>query len=137
LNQLEKEMIETLRENMIECLKTYDEKVELEQEIDRKEWISKYNSQLIVTIGQMLWTREVEKAFERKRVNEGLIEVRDVIDEYLTDYRILMNGKLDKFVRKRIIAIITGEVHNQDVVVMLLDNKVCKPNDFNWQKQLR
>lgn len=130
-------MIETLRENMIECLKTYDEKVELEQEIDRKEWISKYNSQLIVTIGQLLWTREVEKAFERKRVNEGLIEVRDVIDEYLTDYRILMNGKLDKFVRKRIIAIITGEVHNQDVVVMLLDNKVCKPNDFNWQKQLR
>jgi len=130
-------MIETLRENMIECLKTYDEKVELEQEMDRKEWISKYNSQLIVTIGQLLWTREVEKAFERKRVNEGLIEVRDVIDEYLTDYRILMNGKLDKFVRKRIIAIITGEVHNQDVVVMLLDNKVCKPNDFNWQKQLR
>ena len=130
-------MIETLRENMIECLKTYDEKVELEQEMDRKEWISKYNSQLIVTIGQLLWTREVEKAFERKRVNEGLIEVRDVIDEYLTDYRILMNGKLDKFVRKRIIAIITGEVHNQDVVVMLLDNKVCKPNDFNWQKQPR
>ena len=130
-------MIETLRENMIECLKTYDEKVELEQEIDRKEWISKYNSQLIVTIGQLLWTRELEKAFERKRVNEGLIEVRDVIDEYLTDYRILMNGKLDKFVRKRIIEIITGEVHNQDVVVMLLDNKVCKPNDFNWQKQLR
>ena len=122
---------------MIECLKTYDEKVELEQEMDRKEWISKYNSQLIVTIGQLLWTREVEKAFERKRVNEGLIEVRDVIDEYLTDCRILMNGKLDKFVRKRIIAIITGEVHNQDVVVMLLDNKVCKPNDFNWQKQLR
>lgn len=74
-------MIETLRENMIECLKTYDEKVELEQEMDRKEWISKYNSQLIVTIGQLLWTREVEKAFERKRVNEGLIEVRDVIDE--------------------------------------------------------
>lgn len=53
--------------------------------MDRKEWIAKYNSQLIVTIVQLLWTREVEKAFERKRVNEGLIEVRDVIDEYLTD----------------------------------------------------
>lgn len=48
-----------------------------------------------------------------------------------------MNGKLDIFVRKRIIAIITGEVHNQDVVAMLLENKVNKPNDFNWQKQLR
>lgn len=70
---------------MIDCLKTQDEKVELEQEMDRKEWIAKYNSQLIVTIVQLLWTREVEKAFERKRVNEGLIEVRDVIDEYLTD----------------------------------------------------
>jgi hypothetical protein len=78
-------MIDTLKVNMIDCLKTYDEKVELEQDMDRKEWISKYNSQLIVTIVQLLWTREVEKAFERKRVSEGLIEVRDVIDEYLTD----------------------------------------------------
>jgi hypothetical protein len=74
-------MIDTLKVNMIDCLKTYDEKVELEQDMDRKEWISKYNSQLIVTIVQLLWTREVEKAFERKRVSEGLIEVRDVIDE--------------------------------------------------------
>jgi len=40
-------------------------------------------------------------------------------------------------VRKRIIAIITGEVHNKDVVEMLADNKVTDVGDFNWKKQLR
>jgi len=78
-------MQETLKTEMIDCFKTYDEKIELEQEMDRKDWIKKYNSQLVVTIGQFLWTRECEKALDRKRPKEGLIEVRDLIDEYLTD----------------------------------------------------
>jgi len=39
--------------------------------------------------------------------------------------------------RKRVIAIITGEVHNKDVVDMLIQNKVFNENDFHWKKQLR
>lgn len=35
------------------------------------------------------------------------------------------------------IAIITGEVHNRDVVVDLRNNNVTSTNDFNWKKQLR
>jgi len=34
-------MVESLKEYMIECLREYEEKVELEQEMERKEWISK------------------------------------------------------------------------------------------------
>jgi len=81
LTNLEKAMMDALKQNMSECLKVYEEKVEMEQEMERKEWIAKYNSQLIVTIGQFLWTKECEKAFEKKRPYEGLIEVFDLIDE--------------------------------------------------------
>jgi len=105
--------------------------------MERKEWISKYNSQLIVTIGQLLWTRECELAFKKKKPLDGLIELRDLIDEYLNDYRLLIRDPLEGFVRKRIIALITGEVHNKDVVSMLPQNKVNNEDDFNWKKQLR
>lgn len=44
---------------------------------------------------------------------------------------------LSKAVRGRVIAIITGEVHNQDVVKTLRDDKVCSMEDFTWKRQLR
>jgi len=49
----------------------------------------------------------------------------------------MIKDKLDGFVRKRIIAIITGEVHNKDVVEMLIQCDVKDKGDFNWKKQLR
>jgi len=96
-----------------------------------------YNSQSVVTICQLLWTKEVESAFTRKRPKDGLIETRDLTEEYLNDYRMLMKERLSGAVRRRVIAIITGEVHNKDVVDMMVASDVTNPNDFNWQKQLR
>jgi len=122
---------------MYECYKDYKEKIEIEQNLERKEWIGMYNSQLIVTICQLLWTKEVELSFSRKRPVDGLIEARDLTEEYLTDYRLMMKEKMSASVRHRVIAIITGEVHNKDVVQMMIDAKVNDTNDFNWRKQLR
>jgi len=81
LTGLEKSMVETLKILMNECIKVYEEKVEMEQEMERKEWLARFNSQLVVTIGQLLWTRECEKAFEKRRPIEGLVEVKDLIEE--------------------------------------------------------
>jgi len=50
---------------------------------------------------------------------------------------VLIREKLEGFVRKRLIALITGEVHNKDVVDMLATNRVSSEDDFNWKKQLR
>jgi hypothetical protein len=44
---------------------------------------------------------------------------------------------LSKAVRGRVIAVITGEVHNQDVVRILRDDKVNTLDDFTWKRQLR
>jgi len=44
---------------------------------------------------------------------------------------------METFLRNRVIAIITGEVHNKDVVEMLADSRVSSEDDFNWKKQLR
>jgi len=49
----------------------------------------------------------------------------------------MMKEQLSGAVRRRVIAIITGEVHNKDVVDMMVESNVSDTNDFNWQKQLR
>jgi len=81
LTDLEKSIIESLKIVMLECLKVYEEKVEIEQEMERKEWLTRYNSQLVVTIGQLLWTRECEKSFVNKKPHASLLEVKDSIEE--------------------------------------------------------
>jgi len=49
----------------------------------------------------------------------------------------LLDRKLPGYVRRRVISIITGEIHNKDVVDELILNNVNSLNDFNWKKQLR
>lgn len=44
---------------------------------------------------------------------------------------------MTKAQRNRVIAVITGEVHNQDVVRILRDDKVNTLDDFTWKRQLR
>jgi len=41
LTDLEKSTIESLKVIMGECLKVYEEKVEIEQEMERKDWLTR------------------------------------------------------------------------------------------------
>jgi len=41
LTNLEKAMVDALKAYMSECIRVYEEKVEMEQEMERKEWIAK------------------------------------------------------------------------------------------------
>mmetsp|Transcript_83293 Transcript_83293/g.179702 ORF Transcript_83293/g.179702 Transcript_83293/m.179702 type:complete len:116 (-) Transcript_83293:33-380(-) len=85
LGDIEKQMMETLKVKMFECLKLYEDKVELSQEMTRSEWMLSFNSQLIVTITQLLWTRECEKAIIDKDCRKALKEYSDVIEENMSE----------------------------------------------------
>jgi len=132
-------MIDTLREKMNECLRIYEDKVDLSQEMERSEWIKKFNSQLIITVGQFLWTRECTRAILDKNNPRGaLADYSELLDENMNDLRLmLLDRKLPGYIRRRVISIITGEIHNKDVVDELILNNVNSVNDFNWKKQLR
>jgi len=73
LLSMERSMIDTLREKMNECLRIYEDKVDSSQEMERSEWIKKYNSQLVITIGQFLWTRECTRAITDKSNPRGAL----------------------------------------------------------------
>lgn len=49
----------------------------------------------------------------------------------------LVRGPLEPTDRKKIIALITTDVHGRDVAMKLRDNLVSHTNNFVWQQQLR
>jgi dynein heavy chain len=51
--------------------------------------------------------------------------------------RIVQNPDLEKGYRRKVMVIITMEVHSRDVVGNLIREKVRKPTDFMWQAQLK
>ena len=48
-----------------------------------------------------------------------------------------VGGPLPKLHRKTLVAVITGDVHNRDIVTTMIDDKVDSLNSFTWQMQLR
>ena len=49
----------------------------------------------------------------------------------------LVRGKLTGIQRKSIVALVTQDVHNRDIIETLCTNEVTNVNDFTWQQQLR
>ena len=49
----------------------------------------------------------------------------------------LVMGKLNKRDRTKIMTLITVDVHNRDIVDMLVQNKIENAQEFAWQSQMR
>jgi dynein heavy chain len=52
----------------------------------------------------------------------------------LTD---MVRGQLNKVERKKVVALITMEIHNRDVMDKMVKARITNPTDFMWLSQLR
>ena len=57
--------------------------------------------------------------------------------QQLNDAAMQVGGPLPKLHRKTLVACITGDVHNRDIVDTMVQEKVDTVNSFTWQMQLR
>ena len=132
MKKLEELMMETLFRVIREGLNNYGE-------LPKEEWYLSNTAQVTSVISQIAWVVSVEDYL--KSVNEG---ENNSIEETLND----TNRNLDiltelvrrplKFaVHKSIVALITAEVHNRDLIELLGQRGVKSINDFIWQQQLR
>ena len=55
----------------------------------------------------------------------------------LNECALQVGGELPKLHRKVFCALITGDVHNRDIVTDMVKEKVDSPHSFTWQMQLR
>ena len=136
LNKLQDKMRDTLRWQMNLGI---DAAVSWDVDKPRHEWLKDFPAQIVLNSCQIFWTDEAESALQ---VIEGGDE--DAFKNYLTkcnerlDNLIqLVLGKLEKPLRRKIIALITLDVHGRDVIDKLIKQKAESPQDFLWSQQLR
>ncbi|KAF3826620.1 hypothetical protein GH733_009145 [Mirounga leonina] len=106
----------------------------------RTDWVTAgHPSQVILTISQIMWCRDLTECLEREDGNhiEALEDFEKVNFERLNALAVIVRGSLPKLQRNIITALITIDVHARDIVTELVQAKVEEVNSFDWQRQLR
>ena len=104
----------------------------------RKEWVLRHPGQIIATIAQVMWTYETEDAIKAQaEAPASLDDWFNVNISQLDQLTELVRGTLTDLERRIIVALITTDVHNREIVNDLRKNEVTSAGDFIWQQQLR
>jgi dynein axonemal heavy chain len=130
LNALESDMFNSLRRFMKHGVGSYET-------TPRKEWVVKSFSQVVMTVTQIAWAHGCEAALRSENPVKAMKGWLQTQLSQLSDLTKLVRGNLSKIDRKKIVALVTTDVHARDVVSNLIDSEVDSLNNFNWQQQLR
>ena len=68
---------------------------------------------------------------------EGIKKWYDQTVVYLNGLITLVRGELTKLQRGSLVALITIDVHNRDIIEYLVNDSTTSKNDFNWQMRIR
>ena len=128
LDLLEKSMRSAIRQEIRDALKST-------LPLSRKDWINRYPAQVLCCVDQILWCSGTQSA-----LTSTYNSMDEWIQSNLTNLEELSKlARLDSVhlvKRRAILALITQQVHNRDVVESLRDQETFS-NDFLWQQQLR
>ena len=97
--------------------------------------------QLLINVSQMTWARLVESGLDGQLVPDdplgGVKTAFDKTVEDLSNLCMLVRGELTKLMRGSLVALITIDVHNRDIVEYLINDETQSKGDFNWQVRER
>lgn len=106
----------------------------------REKWISTWAGQLSICTGQIVWTTECTKALMTMSEGGGKAPMKSVKKKQVSALNKLcdmVRGNLGKLDRKKVVNIITVEVHSRDVIDRMVKSGCSSVNDFEWLLQLR
>ncbi len=134
LSAVEKRMVESLRQLAKDAVIDYNGK-------ERHVWVMDHAGQNIILCSQIFWCKGSEDALDGKLVEgnplEGVKKWYEQTVEYLNAMVVLVRGELTKLQRGSLVALITIDVHNRDILEYLVNDKTDSKNDFNWQMRIR
>jgi len=93
---------------------------------ERQNWVADYNAQVALLCTQIVWTEDVQRAFEDLQGGqEGAMKsAQTVIEGRIEELIKKVRGDLHWLERNKIINIITIDVHSRDVVEKFVVSKV-------------
>ena len=128
---VETNMFESVERVALESLADYAKK-------DRNEWVTQWAGQIIILVGQMDWTQQIDVALSDPATgNANLKEYHKKCIEDVNGLVGLVRGDLPKLARKAISPLVVIDVHARDVVLYMYNQGVAEATHFDWLSQLR
>ncbi|KAI8923518.1 dynein heavy chain and region D6 of dynein motor-domain-containing protein [Entophlyctis helioformis] len=132
LLDIEAMMRVTLRKQLSGCLANL-------KKAKRDKWLKDWPGMLLITSGLITWTADCTKSLQEvekgeKSALKGLKKKQISSLKKLAD---LVRSPLGKVDRKKLIALITIEVHSRDVIDRMVKSNCSGVNAFDWLSQLR
>ncbi|XP_059155726.1 dynein axonemal heavy chain 6-like isoform X2 [Physella acuta] len=131
LGKVEEAMFSSLRRLSKAAIGDYERR-------PREEWVVAHCSQVVLTISQLQWCRDVTE------VLEGDFDRLEAMKEFelksFHDLNVLasiVRGEVPKLARAVLCALITIDVHARDMITDMVKKGVDQVSSFEWQKQLR
>ena len=136
LGKVEQEMISTLRSLMGQCRIAH-------KKTKRDKWINDWAGQLVIAISQLSWTGDTIKSInggakkEKVSAKKGLKSMRKKQVSMLKKLTIAIRAVKNKVTKKKLVGLITIEVHSRDVLEKLMKLPGITTDAFEWLMQLR
>ena len=133
LQDLIDSMVNTLRDIADASFKSF-------ATMEKRRWLEKDPAQITLLVNNIIWSARVEKCFRQITDGTNVNALKDYFKESvigLTQLIEMVQGKLDKPMRQKIMCLITMDTHSRDVVEKLDVENVKKIDAFQWQSQLK
>lgn len=136
LGKVEAEMRTTLRALMGQCRIAH-------KKTKRDKWINDWAGQLVIAISQLGWTADTIKAIngggkkEKVTAKKGLKSMRKKQVSLLKKLTLAVRSVKNKVTKKKLVGLITIEVHSRDVLEKLMKLPGITTDAFEWLMQLR
>ena len=128
LQQVQNGIKEALNKYMKLAISDYDD-------IDRKEWLSKYPCQVVLAISQIVWCNATESTIsEQASTPNGMLEWYEEIVKEIQQAIQLLKHTTTKYTTS---TMLISYLHSRDIIEELVIQNVSNINDYNWQRVLR
>jgi dynein heavy chain len=132
LTEVEKAMKTTLKDYYKSALEAFSE-------VKKLEWLFQWPSQVVVIIGQTLWTSEVESALSAMPNHPDSLDLshKSQRQKLMNIVQLIQNGEFNSRDTITLEVLIVLELHGLDAVDDLRKNKIQGKDFFEWTSQLR
>ena len=131
LVELEKAMQLCLQKHLAASIVAYKGK--------KEKWVKDFQGQLLITTGAIAWTTDCSKALVA--ISNGNKTAMKALKKkqvgYLNRLTDMVRGQLTLIERSKLVALITMEIHNRDVMDRMIKANCASIQDFEWLSQLR
>lgn len=102
-------------------------------ELPKEDWIKQDPAQVTLLINLCSWVINCEQAFRAAASDpDSVKKCWGAQIDALKGLIMMVQGKLDKPMRQKIMCLITMDAHSRDILQNLYTLKVCREDDFNW-----